>query len=119
MNVFLSIRCVYHDGLIYLIGGFNGQSRIRSVDIYCPQTENWSTGPDMLCRRGTLGVGILNDRVYAVGGFDGMAGLVSVECWSMKMNESWTMVAPLSMRRSSVGIAVINNYLYASMIVLF
>jgi kelch-like protein 2/3 len=68
----------------------------------------------MLCRRGTLGVGILNDKVYAVGGFDGMTGLVSVECWSMKPNESWTMVAPLSTRRSSVGIAVVNNYLYAS-----
>jgi kelch-like protein 2/3 len=59
-------------------------------------------------------VGVLNDKVYAVGGFDGTTGLVSVECWSMKLNETWAMVAPLSTRRSSVGIAVINNYLYAS-----
>ena len=103
-----------HEGLIYLIGGFNGQSRIRSVDIYDPQTEVWSQGPDMLCRRGTLGVAVLNDKVYAVGGFDGMTGLVSVECWSMKPDEGWTMTAPLSTRRSSVGIAVVNNYLYAS-----
>lgn len=107
-------RCVYFNGLIFIIGGFNGMSRVRSVDIYNPQTKEWSTGPDMLCRRGTLGVGLLNGKIYAVGGFDGVTGLTSVECWSMKSNENWSMVAPLITRRSSVGIAVLNNYLYAS-----
>lgn len=68
----------------------------------------------MICRRGTLGIGLLNRKVYAVGGFDGFSGLNSVECWSMKQNENWTMVSPMSTKRSSVGIAVLNNHLYAS-----
>lgn len=33
----------------------------------------------MLSRRSTLGVAILNDCLYAVGGFDGNSGLDSVE----------------------------------------
>lgn len=52
--------CIYHDGLVYLIGGFNGQSRIRSVDIYDPNHDEWTSGVDMLSRRGTLGVGLVS-----------------------------------------------------------
>ena len=33
----------------------------------------------MLSRRSTLGVGVLNGELYAVGGFDGNNGLDSVE----------------------------------------
>ena len=33
----------------------------------------------MLSRRSTLGVGVLNGELYAVGGFDGTNGLDSVE----------------------------------------
>ena len=48
-------RCAFYNGLIYLVGGFNGQSRIKSVDIYNPITEEWTSGPEMICRRATLG----------------------------------------------------------------
>lgn len=84
------------------------------MDIYNPRTKEWIQGPEMICRRGTLGVGLLNGKMYAVGGFDGVTGLSSVECLNLKTNESWKMVASMSTRRSSVGIAVLNNYLYAS-----
>lgn len=95
------------------MGGFNGQSRVRSVDVYNIQTKEWSVGPEMICRRGTLGIGLLNEKIYAVGGFDGVSGLISVECWNFKSNKGWTMVAPLNTRRSSVGIAILNNLMYA------
>lgn len=109
-------RVAYFDKKIFIVGGFNGQTRTRSVDIYNPRTKEWTQGSEMICRRGTLGVGLLNRKIYAVGGFDGFSGLSSVECWSMKNNENWSMVASMSTRRSSVGIAVLNNYLYASKI---
>ena len=109
----LYLRCVFHDGRIYLIGGFNGQSRVRTVDIYCPQTREWSSGPEMISRRGTLGVGLLNDTIYAVGGFDGSTGLNSVECWNLNSEiAAWNSVAPLNVRRSSVGIAVLKQFMY-------
>ena len=39
----------------------------------------WLFMQPMLSRRSTLGVAVLNDCVYAVGGFDGNSGLDSVE----------------------------------------
>lgn len=96
-----------------MIGGFNGQSRIRTVDIYDQEKDEWSNGPSMLCRRGTLGVGYLNKKMYAVGGYDGMCGLNSAECYN-PATKSWAMIANMSIRRSSLGVSVMGNYLYAS-----
>ena len=73
-----------HEGLVYLVGGFNGQSRIRSVDIFNPLTREWSSGPEMQYRRATLGLAIIKTKMYAIGGFDGISGLDSVECWHIK-----------------------------------
>ena len=109
----IDYRCVFHKDLIYVIGGFNGQNRERSVDIYNPNTDEWYSGPEMQYRRGTLGVALLNDKIYAVGGFDGQTGLMTVECLDT-ITKSWSIIAPLSIRRSSVSSIALNNYLYAS-----
>ena len=37
----------------------------------------------MLSRRSTLGVAVLDDELYAVGGFDGTNGLDTVEKYSL------------------------------------
>ena len=42
----------------------------------------WVFMQPMLSRRSTLGVAVLNDCLYAVGGFDGNSGLDSVEKYS-------------------------------------
>lgn len=61
-------------GLIYVIGGFNGALRVRSVDIYDPVRNTWRAGPSLECRRSTLGVAVLDGVIYAVGGFNGTHG---------------------------------------------
>ena len=42
----------------------------------------WDLMQPMLSRWSTLGVALLNDCLYAVGGFDGNSGLDSVEKYS-------------------------------------
>ena len=66
-------------GRVYAVGGFNGSLRVRTVDVYDPIKDMWSTAPNMEARRSTLGVAVLNDHIYAVGGFDGSTGLNSAE----------------------------------------
>ena len=39
----------------------------------------WSPVGNMLVRRSTLGVAVLGDKLYAIGGFDGTNGLETVE----------------------------------------
>jgi hypothetical protein len=105
--------CVFFKGKIYLIGGFNGNTRLKSVDIYDPIKDTWTPGEDMVCRRGTHGVCLMNNRIYAIGGFDGITGLMSCERYDPETGK-WKIIAPLIKRRSSVGVTVLNNYLYAS-----
>lgn len=59
---------------IYVCGGFNGSLRVRTVDVYDPVKDVWTTVRDMDARRSTLGAAVLDGMVYAVGGFDGSTG---------------------------------------------
>lgn len=40
---------------VYAVGGFNGSLRVRTVDVYDPSTDSWSTSCSMEARRSTLG----------------------------------------------------------------
>ena len=62
----------------------------------------------MEARRSTLGVAVLNNCIYAVGGFDGSTGLSSAEKYDPTTQE-WRMIASMSTRRSSVGVCVLNG----------
>ena len=65
-------------GLVYAVGGFNGSLRVRTVDVYEPMKDVWSSIPSMEARRSTLGAAVLNGLIYAVGGFDGSSGISNI-----------------------------------------
>ncbi len=61
-------------GKVYLIGGSEGigeghEQRMGRVDIYDPASDTWMEGPKMPTRRIPSGVGVVNDRIYAIGGY--------------------------------------------------
>lgn len=55
------------DGLLYAVGGYNGQTTVNTVERYNPRTEEWSMVSEMTTARSMLGVGSLNGHLYAVG----------------------------------------------------
>ncbi|XP_075589145.1 kelch-like protein 28 [Dermatophagoides farinae] len=111
-----SRRCrsgiVVHHGLIYAIGGFNGQCRIRSVDMFDPKSNKWTQCASLEVKRSTLGACVLNGLIYAVGGFDGTLGLQSAEVYN-PITRSWRFIEPMTTRRSSVAVVTLNGLLYA------
>ena len=57
---------------IYLqVGGFDGISPIDTVECYNQSTNTWSSMGRMISARRGAGVTNLNDKIYAVGGYDG------------------------------------------------
>lgn len=76
---------------VYAVGGFNGSLRVRTVDVYDPQLDTWTTSGNMQARRSTLGVAVVNNCIYAVGGFDGTTGLSSAEMFDQKTQE-WRLI---------------------------
>ncbi len=64
---------------------------VVSVYRYDPQTDVWTAVAPMSISRDAVGVCLLGDRLYAVGGYDGQVYLNTVEAYDPQTNE-WTQV---------------------------
>lgn len=62
-----------------VVGGWCSGDAISSVERYDPQTNEWRMVASMSKRRCGVGVSVLDDLLYAVGGHDGSSYLNSVE----------------------------------------
>ena len=63
----------------FSVGGWCSGDAISSVERYDPQTNEWRMVAPMSKRRCGVGVAVLNDLLYAVGGHDGQSYLNSIE----------------------------------------
>lgn len=61
------------------VGGWCSGDAISSVERYDPQGSEWRMVAPMSKRRCGVGVAVLNDLLYAVGGHDGQSYLNSIE----------------------------------------
>lgn len=64
---------------LFLVGGWCSGDAISSVERYDPQSCDWKIVAPMSKRRCGVGVAVLNDLLYAVGGHDGQSYLNSIE----------------------------------------
>ncbi|KAL5236033.1 hypothetical protein ACI65C_003443 [Semiaphis heraclei] len=104
---------VVNDNFVFAVGGFN-ISALRCVEVLNLSSESpcWKPTVNMLVKRQLVGVGVIKNYIYAVGGFDGVSTLSSAEVFDYRTKE-WRMISNMSTRRSSVGIGVMNDLLYA------
>lgn len=58
---------------------------------YDPKTDMWTAVASMSISRDAVGVCLLGDKLYAVGGYDGQTYLNTVEAYDPQTNE-WTQV---------------------------
>lgn len=56
------------DGCIYALGGFSKASAMKSVWQYDPVTNSWTEGSPMSVGRAYSKTGVLNNKLYVVGG---------------------------------------------------
>ncbi|XP_022106142.1 kelch-like protein 18 isoform X1 [Acanthaster planci] len=105
-------------GLIYAVGGLTradffvtGES-LNAVELYEPATNTWTVGKPMTTPRSRVGVTVLANRLYAIGGYDGQARLNTVEVFDPCSSEWWD-VAPMNSRRSALGVAALDGRVYA------
>lgn len=65
--------------IFFLVGGWCSGDAIASVERFDPQSADWKMVAPMSKRRCGVGVAVLNDLLYAVGGHDGQSYLNSIE----------------------------------------
>ncbi|XP_012686745.2 kelch-like protein 5 isoform X2 [Clupea harengus] len=100
------------NGFLYAIGGHDAPasslaSRLSDcVERYDPKTDTWTAVAPMSLSRDAVGVCLLGDRLYAVGGYDGQSYLNTVEAYDPQTNE-WTQVAPLCLGRAGACVVAV------------
>ncbi|XP_065110631.1 kelch-like protein 5 isoform X1 [Paramisgurnus dabryanus] len=100
------------NGFLYAIGGHDAPasslaSRLSDcVERYDPKTDVWTAVAPMSLSRDAVGVCLLGDRLYAVGGYDGQVYLNTVEAYDPQTNE-WTQVAPLCLGRAGACVVAV------------
>ncbi|XP_060720612.1 kelch-like protein 5 [Tachysurus vachellii] len=100
------------NGFLYAIGGHDAPasslaSRLSDcVERYDPKTDTWTAVAPMSVSRDAVGVCLLGDRLYAVGGYDGQVYLNTVEAYDPQTNE-WTQVASLCLGRAGASVVAV------------
>ncbi|XP_071772803.1 kelch-like protein 4 isoform X1 [Centroberyx gerrardi] len=101
-----------YNSFLYAVGGHdapasNHCSRLSDcVERYDPKTDTWTTVSSLSVPRDAVGVCLLGDRLYAVGGYDGQSYLNTVESYDAQNNE-WTEEVPLNIGRAGACVVVV------------
>ncbi|XP_033864593.3 kelch-like protein 1 [Acipenser ruthenus] len=102
------------DGFLYAVGGHDAPasshcSRLSDcVERYDPKTDTWTTVAPLNLPRDAVGVCLLGDKLYAVGGYDGQTYLNTMESYDPETNE-WTKMSPLNIGRAGACVIVIKQ----------
>ncbi|XP_067375116.1 kelch-like protein 4 isoform X2 [Channa argus] len=101
-----------YNNFLYAVGGHdapasNHCSRLSDcVERYDPKTDMWTTVSSLSVPRDAVGVCLLGDRLYAVGGYDGQTYLNTVQSYDAQNNE-WTEEVPLNIGRAGACVVVV------------
>eukprot|EP00102_Acyrthosiphon_pisum_P025127 XP_016662337.1 PREDICTED: ring canal kelch homolog isoform X4 [Acyrthosiphon pisum] len=104
---------VIRDQFVFAVGGVNNScsQSVSMLDV-SSQSPSWVPMADLVVKRDRLGVGVLDDCIYAVGGGEVDSELSSVEVFDVSI-QKWRLVASMSTKRCDVGVGVLNNLLYS------
>jgi len=98
--------------IIYTLGGQSLFAIHCECEFYADSSDVWQLIQPMTVRRARLGIGVVYDKLYAIGGFDGCQDLNTVEVYNPKSNV-WSSGLQMGTNRSCLGVAVLHNLLYA------
>ncbi|MCW5600118.1 kelch repeat-containing protein [Nitrosomonas sp.] len=105
------------NGFLYVIGGFTKAflsiwHAVPTVYQYNPSSKTWREMTPMPTARGALGVTVYQNRIYAIGGYDGKLNSAAVEIFDPEKN-TWTTAAPMPTPRDHLAVATVNSRIYA------
>lgn len=102
------------NGFLYAVGGHEAPAsnpsccRFDCAERYDPKTDQWTMIANISSPRDAVGVCILGDRVFAVGGYDGQHYLQDVESYDPVTNE-WSKMAALCTGRAGACVVHVPN----------
>ncbi|XP_053635521.2 kelch-like protein 20 isoform X2 [Cherax quadricarinatus] len=102
-------------GSLYAVGGicsYGGTSQVLSTcEKFDPGSDTWTPIAPLGQARAYLGVAVIHDKLYAIGGYDGSRWLSSVEKYD-PLRDQWTSVSSMISARSSFGVTVSHGRIF-------
>lgn len=81
-----------------LFPGFVSGDSLSTVESFDPIVGKWEVAQAMSTLRSRVGVGVLLGKLYAIGGYNGLERLSTVEVFELHLKQ-WRQVAPMNTRR--------------------
>ncbi|MFC1719248.1 sigma-70 family RNA polymerase sigma factor [Candidatus Poribacteria bacterium] len=101
------------DGIIYVIGGLGAGKFLSTVEAYDPAAEIWVEKQDMPTARNCLSTCVVDEVIYAIGGYTGGAkALSTVEAYDPDMNV-WEKKEDMPTARRMLSTCVVDGIIYA------
>ena len=105
------------NGLLYVIGGAIGSSAavpVGTVEAYDPTTNTWSTKAPMPTPRHMVGVAVVGNILYAIGGHGADSGnlVTTVEAYD-PISNTWSTKAGMPTPRAHFGATEADGTIYA------
>ncbi|XP_054161307.1 kelch-like protein 20 [Oppia nitens] len=104
------LALVAHNGFIYAIGGYNGNS-LNTMERYDTKTQQWQPMANMQNTRHFFGSASFMDKIYVCGGYGNSDGK-SCETYDTKTNQ-WTQIESMLLKRYGYKLIAFNDKLYA------
>lgn len=79
INIYSYDTFVFH--LFFLFLGYDGNSFLRSCEVYNPNKDSWETVAPMNVKRSRVALAANMGKLWAIGGYDGESNLSSCEVY--------------------------------------
>ncbi|KAJ8669135.1 hypothetical protein QAD02_000394 [Eretmocerus hayati] len=99
------------EGLLYVIGGYDGFKYFNSVRCFEPVSKKWHERACMQRARCYVSVAVQGGKIYALGGNNGLARLSSCERYDPRTNQ-WDLISSMSWPRSDASAAALDGRIY-------
>ncbi|GAB4857293.1 hypothetical protein Ancab_015201 [Ancistrocladus abbreviatus] len=100
------------EDIIFLVGGYDGESWLSSLDLYSPSRDIIKLKRPLLTVRSYTAVANLNGHLYVVGGGDGEVWYDTVESYN-PTDDEWTSHPSLKERKGGLAAATLSNKIFA------
>uniref|UniRef100_A0A1A7YXF9 BTB domain-containing protein n=1 Tax=Iconisemion striatum TaxID=60296 RepID=A0A1A7YXF9_9TELE len=114
MNVARSeLGLVMLDGFVYAVGGWEGRSRLASVECYNPHTNSWQFTQSVKMAVTSPAVVALDGLLYVTGGavLEDGDGTDLAQVYNLK-TAAWTEIAPMQIARSGSAACTLKGKIY-------